>query len=112
MDNKTVFQLWGRNIKNSQREERGALDKAEEFCKGYNQALKEAKPLLKTLNSEKWYETDADEQALAFAREHDEQWEFIDQYDLDEMVKHEAEQGALRVMCFLGKCESLNPLYG
>lgn len=74
--------------------------------------LKQAKELLEALKSEKWYETDADEQALAFVREHDEQGEFVDEYELDEMVKHEAEQGALRVMCFLGKCESLNPLYG
>lgn len=74
--------------------------------------LQEAKQLLATLKSDKWYETDADEQALAFVREHDEQWEFIDEDELDEMVKNEAQQGALRVMCFLSKCESLNPLYG
>lgn len=86
-EQKTVFQRWGRNIKNSKREERGALDiiitsepdrafpdervidivyhntdvgvkfylsrnveqfyqaldMAEEFCDGYNQALKDMK---------------------------------------------------------------------
>ena len=74
--------------------------------------LKQAKELLRALNSEKWYETDADEQALAFVREHDEQGEFIDEDVLDEMVKNEAEQGALRVMCFLDKCESLTLYMG
>lgn len=42
-EQETVFQRWGRNIKNSKREERGALDMAEEFCDGYNQALKDMK---------------------------------------------------------------------
>lgn len=87
MNNRTVKEEWGRDIKNSKREERGALDiviteepdkafpderiidivyhktdvgvkfylsrtvegffqaldEAEEFCKGYNQALKDIK---------------------------------------------------------------------
>ena len=75
-----------------------------------NSEVKQAKKLLEKLNGEKWWE--ATDEALAFVREHDQYGEFIDEYELDEMVKHEAEQGTTRVMCFLGKCESLCPPYG
>lgn len=75
-----------------------------------NSEVKQAKKLLEKLNGEKWWE--ATDEALAFVREHDQYGEFIDEYELDEMVKREAEQGAMRVMCFLGACESLCPPYG
>ena len=75
-----------------------------------SEELKEAKDILQALRGKNKY--DYADRALEICREHDEYGEFIDEYELDERVKHEAEDGAQRVMCFLAKCDNLNPPYG
>lgn len=74
-----------------------------------NEELKEAKHLLKTLKSDKWYEGDATDRALDIIYTYQENGEFITEDELDELTRHEAESGALRVMFFLAHCEPNAP---
>lgn len=74
-----------------------------------NEELKEAKHLLKMLKSEEWYKEDYTERALSIIYNYQEDGEFITEDKLDELVKHEAEDGATRVMFFLANCEPSAP---
>lgn len=71
--------------------------------------LNEAKELLKALNSKDWYMGNTTDEAIAFIREHDDYCDLLDEYELDEMAKREAENGgAVRVWCFLNGIQSFN----
>jgi len=72
--------------------------------------LREAKELLKILeNDHEWYKEDYTDEALNIIYQYDETGEFMDEYTLDELTKHEAESGAVRVMFFLGQAEPNAP---
>ena len=71
--------------------------------------LREAKRLLETLKSDKWWEDDTTDRALDIIYAYQEDGEFIDEDELDELTKHEAESGAIRVMFFLAHCEPSAP---
>ena len=71
--------------------------------------LQEAKQLLATLKSDKWYEGDTTDRALDIIYAYQEDGEFITEDELDELTRHEAESGALRVMFFLAHCEPSAP---
>ena len=74
-----------------------------------NEELKEAKNLLKMLKSDEWYKEDYTEQALNIIYAYQEDGEFITEDELDELTRHEAEAGAIRVMFFLAHCEPSAP---
>lgn len=74
-----------------------------------SEEIKEAKELLKKLESEDWYKEDYTEKALSLIYQYDETGEFMDEEMLDEYVKHEAEGGAVRLMFFLGQAEPNAP---
>lgn len=67
--------------------------------------LQEAKQLLATLKSDRWWEDDAIERGLGIIYAYQDDGEFITEDELDELTKHEAESGATRVMFFLAHCE-------
>ena len=71
--------------------------------------LQEAKQLLETLKSDKWWEDDTTDRALGIIYNYQEDGEFIDEDELDELTKREAEAGAIRVMFFLAHCEPSAP---
>lgn len=71
--------------------------------------LQEAKQILATLEGEKWWEGDTTDRALSIIYSYQEDGEFITEDELDELTKHEAEGGAIRVMCFLANCEPNAP---
>lgn len=73
--------------------------------------LTKAKKLLNILKDDnEWYKEDYTEQALSLIYAYDEcGYEFLDEYMLDEMVKHEAESGAARLMFFLAHTEPNAP---
>lgn len=72
--------------------------------------IKEAKELLEILeNDNEWYKENYTDKALDIIYAYDETGEFLDEEMLDEMVKHEAESGAVRVMFFLGQAEPNAP---
>lgn len=71
--------------------------------------LQEAKQLLATLKSDKWWEGDATDRALDIIYAYQEDGEFITEDELDELTKYEAESGAIRVMFFLAQCEPSAP---
>lgn len=74
-----------------------------------NEELKEAKHLLETLKSDKWWEGDTTDRALDIIYAYQEDGEFITEDELDELVKREAEGGAIRIMFFLAHCEPNAP---
>lgn len=75
--------------------------------------LNEAKELLKVLKDDhQWYEDDYTDRALDIICEWDETGEYIrDEETLDELVRHEAEDGFSRVKFFIAHAE-LNPPMG
>lgn len=74
-----------------------------------SEELKEAKHLLKMLKSDEWYREDYTERALNIIYNYQENGEFITEDELDELTRHEAESGAIRVMFFLAHCEPSAP---
>lgn len=74
-----------------------------------NEELKEAKHLLKMLKSDEWYREDYTERALNIIYMYQEEGEFITEDELDDLTRHEAEDGAIRVMFFLAHCEPNAP---
>ena len=74
-----------------------------------SEELKEAKELLKKLESEDWYKEDYTDKALSLIYQYDETGEFMNEEMLDEYVKHEAEGGAVRLMFFLAQAEPSAP---
>lgn len=73
--------------------------------------LKEAKELLKTIKSGSMDRFDAAEEALDIIHQYATYDDFIDEDLLDEYARHEAKDGAVRLMYFLAKCEPSAP-YG
>lgn len=71
--------------------------------------LQEAKQLLATLKSDKWWKDDTTERVLDIIYAYQENGEFITEDELDELTKREAEDGAIRVMFFLAHCEPNAP---
>lgn len=71
--------------------------------------LQEAKQLLATLKSDKWWEGDTTDRVLDIIYAYQEDGEFITEDELDELTKREAEGGAIRVMFFLAHCEPSAP---
>lgn len=71
--------------------------------------LQEAKQLLATLKSDKWWEGDTTDRVLDIIYAYQENGEFITEDELDELTKREAEDGAIRVMFFLAHCEPSAP---
>lgn len=67
--------------------------------------LQEAKQLLATLKSDKWWEGDTADRVLDIIYTYQEDGEFITEDELDELTRREAESGAMRVMLFLAHCE-------
>lgn len=73
--------------------------------------LKRAKEILNILKSNSSEKYDVVDEAISIINMYDPYSEFMDEYMLDERVKHEAESGAVRVMYFLANCEVHAP-YG
>lgn len=77
-----------------------------------NEELRNAKKVLKQLKSEGLERYDATDEAIEIIKQYNEYADFIDEDMLDEMIRHELENGgAERVMYFLADAD-VNPPYG